>query len=188
MVSQPWRWDKTNPRSQGQLIWTVCPGIQSEYCPCICDSLRTDAVCYCLYKTVSGDQKESEPPWSSFSYTLGARLFILDCTAMVWHQILVAAQGFCWTDDIIIRSMYMWCTCKSVFPVFLLSPLKCELWVGRHCGQSHRKPRRQRTSRPVCVLEEALPPQMQQEQLLNICHVKAVKQNKQKEKSREQKE
>lgn len=44
----------------------------------------------------------------------------------------------------------------------------------RHCGQSHRKLRRQTTSHPVWALEETLPPSKQQVQLLKISHVKAA--------------
>lgn len=67
MVSQPWRWDKTNLRSQGQLIWTVCLGIQSEYwtaCVYVTAYIQMLCVTVCirLYRGIKSKVNRLEAP------------------------------------------------------------------------------------------------------------------------------
>lgn len=128
--------------------------------------------CIGLYQ---GDQKETELPWSFLLQALGAWLIIPVCSATVQLQVRVAVSSELsrLPHQKTVHVVHM----QASPPCFSLPPSECELsrcLKTRHCGQSHRKPRRQRTSHPVCVLEEELPPQTQQEQLLNISHVKAV--------------
>lgn len=135
-LSQTWGWDKTKLRSQGQLC---------QLCLYVC-------VCVCIKRS----QKEAELS-SYFLYRLHIRLSFTakHATQAVWLLSCRLLEAK--------RVLYIQLTppyvCFSLPPwgVWTASESECGAKT-RHCGQSHRKPRRQTTLHPVWALEETLPP------------------------------
>lgn len=135
-LSQTWGWDKTKLRSQGQLC-------QLRLCVCVCVHI------YC-------SQKEAELS-SYFLYRLHIHLSVTakharQAVSLLSCRLLEAKH----VPYIQLTPPYV---CFSLPPwgVRTASVSECGAQT-RHCGQSHRKPRRQTTLHPVWALEEILPP------------------------------
>lgn len=177
VVNQTGRWHKTKlePGTTLLTLLNCLPGQSSQ----ITEQPRRRwqptyrlRVC-CLYRSVSEGWKGN---WSALKrHPLSSRS-TADHYRLQGNRATSSTCCFKFRAEPMTSSKDCTCGAHARLPFLFLAPTsECELsrcLKTRHCGQSHRKPRRQRTSHPVCVLEEALPPQMRLKKLLNLSHVK----------------
>lgn len=173
MVSQTWRWDKTElkrePGTHFTLIWTVCPYSQTGLCTA------------CMYRyCIHTNQRRLMPLKRKVSVLLNTfhckhqimtnrkesvdmchlKIWLHLCTLQKWRvesceffSLLLTKEEAC---D--VHSDHSFTFCLFFFSLLHAS---CGVWTlkaRQRRGQSHRKLRRQTTSHPAWALEETLPP------------------------------